>query len=143
MCEHSAGMAPPERRIRDGEATVKVRDPLKSALLDAVTLGIYGLYWHSVTNRHLADLGRARGTAELGENPTGSLLAAVPGILLLIPFFVSGYNTAERIKAAQRLAGIEEDVNSALATVAMIPYPIAIYYLQKRLNRVWERETAG
>jgi Domain of unknown function (DUF4234) len=125
------------------ELNVKRRDPLRSTLFDAFTLGIYGFYWHYATNRDLAELGRARGSGELGDNPTTSFLAALPGIFVLVPFFVSTYNTAERIRAAQRLAGVEEDVNSGLATVAAIPYPIAIYYLQKRLNRVWERELEG
>jgi hypothetical protein len=121
------------------QATVKPRDPLRSALFDLFTLGIYGFYWHYATNRDLAELGRARGTAELGDNPTTSFLAAFPGILLLgIPFFVSTYNTASRINAARRLAGLAEDVNPLLAVIASIPYPIAIYYLQKRLNEAYE-----
>ena len=121
------------------EPTVKPRDPLRSALLDLVTLGIYGFYWHYATNDDLAERGRARGTAELGDNPTLSFLAAFPGVLLLgIPFFVSTYNTAQRINAARRHSGLPEDVNPVLAVVASILYPIAIYYLQKRLNEAYE-----
>jgi hypothetical protein len=119
------------------QATVKARDPLRSALFDLFALGIYGFYWHYATNRDLAERGRAGGTSELGDNPTLSLLAALPGILVLIPFFVSTYNTAQRINAARRLAGLPEDVNPVLAVVASIPYPIAIYYLQKRLNEAY------
>jgi predicted small secreted protein len=120
-------------------STVKRRDPVKSALLDVVTLGIYGFYWFYVTNRDLAELGRARGTTELGENPTNSLLAAFPGVLILVPFVISGLNTAERVGAAQRLTGVGEDVSKAAAVIAMVLFfPIAIYYLQKRLNPVWD-----
>ena len=136
-------MAPPERRIRDGEASVRVRSPLNSALLDVVTLGIYGFYWFYVTNRDLAELGRSRGTTELGENPTNSLLAAFPGFLVLVPFVISGYNTGERVRAAQRLAGVGESLSSVTAVIAMVLFfPLAIFYVQDKLNEVWERETA-
>ena len=113
------------------EATVKPRDPLRSALLDLFTLGIYGFYWHYATNRDLA----ARG---FGDNPTNSFLAALPGVLILVPFFVSTYNTAQRINAARRQAGLPEDVNAGLATAMAVLYPLAVYYLQKRLNEAWE-----
>ena len=113
-----------------GEATVTPRDPLRSALFDAFTLGIYGFYWHYATNRDLAERG-------IGDNPTTSFLAAFPGVLVLVPFFVSTYNTAQRINAARRKAGLAEDVNAGLATVAAILYPFAIYYLQKRLNEAY------
>ena len=112
------------------EATAKPRDPLRSALLDAVTLGIYGFYWHYATNSDLAERGH-------GDNPTLSFLAAFPGVLVLVPFFVSTYNTAQRINAARREAGLSEDVNAGLATVAAILYPFTVYYLQKRLNEAW------
>jgi hypothetical protein len=137
-------MAPPERRIKDGELTVKLRNPVTSALLDVITIGIYGFYWFYVTNRDLAELGRARGTTELGENPTNSLLAAFPGFLIVVPFVISGYNTAERVNAAGRISGVGENVNSIAATILMVVFfPIAIWYVQSKLNPVWERETAG
>lgn len=107
------------------------RDPLKCALFDALTLGIYGFYWHYATNKALAERGH-------GDNPTNSLLAGLPGILVLVPFFVSTYNTAQRINALRRESGLAEDVNAGLATVLAIPYPFAIYYMQKRLNEAWE-----
>ena len=115
---------------------------MNSALFDAFSLGIYGFYWYYQTNRELADLGRARGTTDLGENPTNSFLAAFPGFFLLLPFFISVNNMANRVRAAQRLAGEDEDISNAAAVLLSIPFPLAIYYLQKRLNGVWERETA-
>jgi hypothetical protein len=113
------------------EATVKRRDPLRSALFDLFTLGIYGFFWHYATNRDLAERG-------VGDNPTASFLAAFPGVLVLVPFFVSTYNTANRVNTLRRRAGLAEDVNAGLATAAAILYPIAIYYLQKRLNEAYD-----
>ena len=112
------------------DATVDRRDPLRSALFDLFTVGIYGFYWHFATNRDLAERGH-------GDNPTASLLAGIPGILVLVPFFVSTYNTAQRINAVRREAGLPADVNAGLATAAAILYPLAIYYLQKRLNEAY------
>ena len=137
-------MAAELRQIRDGDAaeTIKLRSPLNSALFDAVTIGIYGFYWYYAVNRELADLGRARDTDELGTNPTNSFLAIFPGFFLLVPFLISGYNTGVRVKAAQRVAGIEQTVNPVIGLVAMvILFPVGIAYLQTELNKVWEAET--
>src|SRR5215210_6912539 len=68
-------MAAPEVQLKNGDARVKIRNPVTCLILDIVTLGIYGLFWWYYTNRELADLGRARGTDELGDNPTNSVLA--------------------------------------------------------------------
>jgi hypothetical protein len=137
-------MAPPEVQIRGGDATVKIRNPVTGALLDLVTLGIYGVYWYYVTNRDLAALGRARGTKELGENPTMSLLALIPGAFVLIPFVISALNTGKRIGAAQRISGAGENISAVAACVAMVIFfPIGLFYAQTELNKVWERETEG
>ncbi len=143
VCEHLSAMAAPERQIRGGDATVKLRDPLRGALFDTFSLGIYGTYWYYQVNKELAALGRARGTDELGTKPVNSLLALLPGILLLlVPFLVSGNRTAKRVRAAQRIAGVGETIDTTRATLALIPFPVAVYYIQRELNRVWAAETA-
>jgi hypothetical protein len=137
-------MAAEERRIRGGDATVKVRSPVNGALLDAVTIGIYGFYWYYQVNKELAALGRARGTQELGTKPMNSFWAIMPGFLVLVPFLISGYNTGERVQAAQRGSGAGESINPIVAIVLMfVFFPIGIFYTQKELNRVWEAETEG
>jgi hypothetical protein len=125
----------------DAGATIKLRSPGISALFDAITLGIYGFYWYYAVNSELAELGRARDTEELGTNPTMSFLAIFPGFFVLIPFLVSGYNTGQRVKAAQRRS-VGETVNPVVGLVAMVLlFPVGIYYLQTELNKVWEAET--
>jgi hypothetical protein len=141
MWEHCA-MAVEERQIRGGDATVKVRNPVNSAILDAVTLGIYGFYWYYQVNKELAALGRARGSEELGTKPMNSFWAIMPGFIVLVPFLISGYNTGERVQAAQRGSGAGESINPIVAIVAMMAlFPIGVFYVQQELNKVWEAET--
>jgi hypothetical protein len=132
-------MAASELRVKDGGPLVKLRDPVHSALLDLVTIGVYGFFWYFYVNRELAALGRARGTAELGLKPGRSLLAVLPGVVLIVPTLVSLHNTVRRVQAARRLAGGEPAISASLATILLI-LPVGIWYLQRELNRVWLAE---
>jgi hypothetical protein len=136
-------MAAAEVPIRDGDQRVKLRNPAVSGLLDALTLGIYGVFWFYFVNVELAALGRARSTTELGDDPQRSLMAMFPGMLVLVPAIVSFHNTRGRVRAAQRQAGVEPASRNALASVLLfVLFPIGIYVEQKQLNRVWAAETA-
>ena len=135
-------MAAPEAQIKDGDASVKLRDPARSGIYDALTLGVYGILWFAFVNRELADLGRARGTAELGDDPTKSALAMFPGLLVLVPALVSWHNFRGRVRAAQRQAGIEPAGRSMLTSVVLfVLFPIGIYVEQTELGKVWAAET--
>jgi hypothetical protein len=149
-------MTATEVPIEGGTATAKLRDPIRVALLDLVTLGIYGFVWYYRVHRELADLGRARGTSELGDSPRMSLLAVMPGFLLVVPLVVSFWNATQRVEAAQRLTGVPEPqrVNAVLAFILMLfVFPAGAGYVQAQLNRVWatqgttaesvDRETAS
>jgi hypothetical protein len=137
-------MAVEERQIKGGDATVKVRNPVNSALIDVVTIGIYGFYWYYQVNKELAALGRARGTEDLGTKPMNSFWAIMPGFFVLVPFLISGYNTGERVQAAQRGSGTGESINPIVAIVLMFFFfPIGIFYTQQELNKVWAAETEG
>src|SRR5215204_5770576 len=123
-------MSTTEVPIEGGPATAKVREPLGVALLDLVTLGVYGFFWYYRVHRDLADLGKAHRTSELGDSPGTSLLALV----------VSFWNAPQRVEAAQRLTGVPESqrVNGVLAFVLMlILFPAGAAYVQAQLNRVW------
>jgi len=137
-------MPAPEATIKNGDGRIKLRNPVNAGLLDFFTIGIYGLYWYYQVNREMADLGRARGTAELGDNPTNSLLALIPGGLVIVPAVISMWNTCKRVQAAQRIAGqAEPQLNNVVAFVLMIVFaPVGIWYIQPELNKVWEVEAA-
>jgi hypothetical protein len=133
-------MAPPE--ISVGGETAKIRNPVNTALLSLIPF--YGLFWYFYVNKELAALGRARGTDELGDNPTNSALALFPGGIVLIPAVISMYNTGERMGAAQRLTLGSETVNSAVICIAMIIlFPVGAFLAQQELNKVWESLEGG
>ena len=132
-----------EVQIADTGSTAKTRDPLGVALLSLVTLGIYFFVWYYKVNREMSDLGRARGTDELGDSPGTSLLAVTLGALIIVPAIVSLYNTFQRTQAAARLTGVEP-LNGWIALILYLLLGIAFpAYLQSGLNKVWSGQTSA
>jgi Domain of unknown function (DUF4234) len=128
-----------EMKIRGTEDEVKVRSPWAVALLPIVTLGIYGLVWWYRINRELRDYGQAKGY-DLGQNPTNSLLALVPGFLIIVPPLVTYWRGTKRVMGASRLAG-KEPLNGWIAIILYILIPPAFWaYIQVSLNDVWRQE---
>jgi hypothetical protein len=132
-----------EVQIAGTGSTAKTRDPLGVALLALVTLGIYWFVWYYKANREMADLGRARGTEELGDNPGTSLLAVTLGALIIVPAIVSVYNTFQRTQEAARLTGVES-LNGWIALAFYLLLGIGFpAYLQSGLNKVWHAQAGG
>ena len=139
-------MAAPEVPIKGANASVKLRNPVTTALLEFFTLGIYGLFWYYYVNREMADLGRARGSSELGDNPTNSLLALIPGGFVIVPAVISLWNACKRLQAAQRVAGTPEPqvANNVVAFILLLVFaPAGAWFFQTELNKVWASETEG
>jgi hypothetical protein len=133
--------------ITGGPEQAKIRDPLGVAGLSLITLGIYTLVWWYKINREMADLGRKRGTTELGENPTLSLLALFPGGILIVPAIWTMVTTFQRSQRAQQLTGVSpsNQLNGwiyALILIAGLFIPFvglaAWSYVQDGLNKVWK-----
>ena len=113
------------------------------ALLPFVTLGIYLLFWWYSVNREMADYGRARGTTELGTSPAKSLLAIIPGALIIVPAIMTTINTFKRAQAAQRLSGVQP-MNGWLALALYFVISPAFYaFIQNGLNEVWKKQTSA
>jgi hypothetical protein len=128
-----------ELQLRENDADVKIRSPWAAALLPFVTFGIYHLVWWYRVNRELRDYGRAKGY-DLGQNPTNSLLALFPGVLIIVPALVTYWRGTKRIQGAARLAG-NEPVNGWIALVLYLVIGPAFWaYLQMSLNDVWRKE---
>ena len=110
------------------------------ALLPFLTLGIYLLFWWYSVNREMADYGRARGTTELGTSPAKSLLAIIPGALIIVPAIMTTINTFKRAQAAQRLSGVQP-MNGWLALALYFVIAPAFYaFIQNGLNEVWKKQ---
>src|SRR5918992_2486237 len=116
-------MAAPEVTLKNAPDTkIKLRNPVTVLLLDLVTIGIYGLFWWYYVNREMAELGRAKGTTDLGTNPMNSVLAIFPGALIIVPAIITMINTGKRVKAAQRLAGRQEEANEWIGLLLLLVF---------------------
>jgi Domain of unknown function (DUF4234) len=128
-----------EMKIRGTEHEVKVRNPWAVALLPIVTLGIYHLVWWYKINKELKAYGEAKGY-DLGQNPTNSVLALVPGFLIIVPPLVSYWRGTQRVQGASKLAG-REPVSGWIALILyLLLSPGMFAYLQVSLNSIWEQE---
>ncbi len=124
----------------------KIRNPVWVVVWSFFTLGIYSWFWWYFINREMRDLGQARGSQELGDNPTLSALAVSLGALIIVPPFVSFYGTGKRIQAAQRLTLGREEYNGWIGLLLLVIWlfgitlfiPLMFGYMQSELNKVWK-----
>ena len=129
-----------EVQIAGTPARAKIRNIVAVPVLAIITLGIYLLVWWYRINRELADLGRARGTTELGDSPWTSTLALFPGGLLIVPAIWTTVTTFQRVQAAQRLTG-QSALNGWLGLVLYVVITPAMWaYMQSGLNGVWRTQ---
>jgi hypothetical protein len=133
-----------ELQIQGSGEIAKIRNPLGVIGLAIVTCGIYTFFWWYYVNRELAELGKVRGTTELGDNPQNSLLAFIPGFCAIVPPYISVYNGTNRLRAGQRLMGLPEGTDAGLMLVLFIFIsPVALYLFQNELNQVLQAQAGG
>src|SRR5215210_3207785 len=132
-----------EVAIAGSNATAKIRSPWGVLGLSIITLGIYHFFWWYYVNREMVEMGRARGTTELGDSPGTSLLALIPGFLIIVPPLVSYYRGVQRMQAAARMTGAEP-ANGWIALIIFLVIGLVFApYLQSQLNKVWEAQGTG
>lgn len=129
-----------EVQIRGSSEMGKLRNALAPALLPFITFGIYTIFWYYYTQKELAEMGRARGTTEMGDNPVTSVLAVTLGIFILVPPFVSLWNSWGRLNAAQRATGQEETSQALGFLITLFVSPIAWYLYQDAMNKVLQQQ---
>jgi Domain of unknown function (DUF4234) len=123
-------------------STAKVRSPIWVAIWSLLTLGIYVIFYWYFVNREMADHGRAKGTTELGENPTLSVLALFPGGLIVVPAIWTTVTTFQRAQRAQQMVG-QAPLNGWIAVLLyVVIYPVFVAYLQSGLNSVWRAQAS-
>jgi uncharacterized protein DUF4234 len=126
---------------------VKLRHPWGVFVLALVTLGIYYLVWYFKINKELNRYGlELQSPNPLAVTPGVAVLAISLGGLIIVPPFVSMWNTFARIGRAEELAGVQDRINHGLGFVlyllAVIFLPFELVYAQSHLNRLWRHEAA-
>jgi uncharacterized membrane protein YidH (DUF202 family) len=121
--------------------TVKIRNPFLVFVWSIVTFGIYNLVWYYKINRELRD------AAGVDVSPFIALVAISIGWLIIVPPFVSWYRTFERIREAQRKAGITNEVSSILGFILYVLgvffLPVEVIYAQDELNKLWRASASS
>ena len=134
-----------EIAIRGSNYPAKERSPIGVIVLSLVTVGIYGIFHYYFINKELAELGKARGTDQLGDNPMMSLLAVVPGFLLFgIPTIISFWGTWKRLQAARQMFGVQEGIDNVPGFLLhLFISPVGLYFMQTGQNGVLEAQARG
>jgi hypothetical protein len=132
-----------EVQISGSSERGKIRNPLAPALLPFITFGIYTLVWYYKINKELAEMGKARNTEELGTSPMTSLLAVLIGWVVIIPPFLSIYNTWKRKCAAEDMVGTDGMEAGLGFLLSILVGPVGYYLLQRDLNNVLQAQAGG
>ncbi len=109
----------------------KLRSPVSVWLLGIVTFGIYVLVWYYNINKETKDLG-----AEV--NPGGAVCTLMFGGFIIVPPFISIYNTGQRIAQSQRAAGLPQTCNPVVGLLMwMFLFGTGTLYYQSEMNKIW------
>jgi hypothetical protein len=120
----------------DGQTYTK-RNPLGVLGLSIITLGIYWLYWYYQVNVEIR-----RFQEDDTVRPGIALLAMVLGWILIVPPFISMYNTSVHVAQMEERGGIPSRLSPALNIVLLLVFAFGTgIYTQEHLNRVWETAT--
>jgi hypothetical protein len=112
----------------------KRRDPLGVLGLSFITLGIYFLYWYYAINDEIR-----RFEEDDTVRPGMALLAVTLGWFIIVPPFISVYNTSKHIVRMEERVGVSQTLSPALNVVLLLLVHIAVgIYSQEHLNKVWD-----
>jgi hypothetical protein len=117
----------------DGQRYVR-RDPLGVLGLSFITIGIYWLYWYYKVNDEIR-----RYEKDDSVRPGIALLAITLGWFIIVPPFISMYNTSKHIVRMEERAGVAQVLSPALNIVLLLIVSIATgLYSQEHVNKVWD-----
>jgi uncharacterized protein DUF4234 len=117
----------------DGQVYTK-RNPLGVLGLSVITLGIYFFYWYYKVNDEIR-----RYEHDDTVRPGIALLCVTLGWFLIVPPFISIYNTSLHVVKMEERAKITAPLSPALNVVLLIVLSVGIgIYTQEHLNRVWD-----
>jgi Domain of unknown function (DUF4234) len=118
-----------------GNQTYKKRNVVGVWLgLPLITLGIYSLVWIYKVNNEARRF--------LGDNsiqPALSVLAFLPGGLLIVPPFIAIYRLGTRIARMEAAAGSPNRAEPVVGLVLGFVFSLYPLYYQDHLNGLWDR----
>ena len=118
-----------------GNQTYKKRNVVAVWLgLPLITLGIYSLVWIYKVNDEARRF--------LGDNsirPALSVLAFLPGGLLIVPPFIAIYRLGKRIARMEAAAGSPNRAEPVVGLVLGFVFSLYSLYYQDHLNGLWDR----
>jgi hypothetical protein len=118
------------RTVVIGNETFKRRNIVGVWLgLPLITFGIYHLVWYYKINTVLRDG---------GISPGISLLAITLGAFLILPPFVSVYQTGVRIQRMQERAALTSRIEPILGFLLTFVFGLHTLYMQSHLNQIWD-----
>jgi len=130
-------------QIQGSGTEAKLRNPLGVVGLTLITIGIYGVFWYYFVNKEMAKFGAARSTGDLGDSPGTSVLAITLGALVIVPAFVSIYQSWQRLSAGERLTALS-GMEAGLGLLLWIFIsPVALYLFQSNWNKVLQAQAGG
>ncbi|THV37734.1 DUF4234 domain-containing protein [Glycomyces buryatensis] len=98
-----------------------------------ITLGVYQfVFWYKI-NREARDFDR-----RIEVSPGVSVIAILFGPLIIVPPFVSVYNTGKRIAQMQYAAGLNQTCNPWIGFILIFLFGLHTLYYQMELNRIWD-----
>jgi hypothetical protein len=114
---------------------MKQRHPVAAWLLwPLLTLGIYHLVWYYKIHKEMAEFDRRRAIPVAGP-----MLVLLFLSWTVIAPLISYYNCGNRIRQAQRSAGLHASCSAGLGTVLMLVFGLGVLYYQIELNKVVDR----
>jgi hypothetical protein len=118
-----------------GNQTYKKRNIFAVWLgLPLITLGIYSFVWIYKVN----DEAR-RFLNDDSIRPVMSVLAFIPGFILIIPPFVTIYTTGKRIARMEAAAGSPNRAEPVVGLILGFVFSLYSLYYQDHLNGLWDR----
>jgi Domain of unknown function (DUF4234) len=118
-----------------GNQTYKKRNIFAVWLgLPLITLGIYQFFWIYYVN----DEAR-RFLRDESIKPALSVLAFIPGFILIVPPFISIYRTGKRIARMEAAAGSPNRAEPVVGLILGFVFSLYTLYYQEHLNGLWDR----
>ncbi|MFC8178721.1 DUF4234 domain-containing protein [Rhodococcus sp. NPDC057297] len=111
---------------------MKTRNPFAVWIgLPLITLGIYHFVWYYKIHREMAEFDRRRNVPVAGP----MLVILLLGWTVIAPL-VSYFNTGNRIKDAQRAAGIEPTCSPVIGLLLCFVFGLQTLYYQIQLDKI-------